>query len=72
MHYYTMLDIREITGCSQNKSYEIIRELNKQYKKEFPDSVTTQGRVPKWFFEEKMGVGKDGKYEKETKTEAIC
>ncbi len=56
MKYYNVQDIMEITGCKQNKAYEIIRELNKQYKKKFPDSIFIQGKIPKWYFNEAMGL----------------
>lgn len=65
MQYYTANDISKIIGCSQNKSYEIIRELNQKYKRKFPDSVEIQGKIPIWFFEETMGTGMKGKVENE-------
>ncbi len=56
MQYYTVEDVKRLTGKSQNKSYEIIRNLNKQFKKKYPESVPIQGQVMKWYFEEAMGV----------------
>lgn len=58
MQYYEVSDVMKITGASQNKSYEIIRELNKVFKKEYPDSVPIQGKVLKWYFDEKNGYKK--------------
>lgn len=61
MQYYDVSDIREITGSKLNKCYEIIRNLNEKYKERFPNAEICQGKVVKWFFEESMGVGKEGK-----------
>ena len=66
MRYYDVEDVMEITGKSQNKAYEIIRELNKLFRKEFPKSIFIQGQIPKWYFEEAMGFkGKGENHEKE-------
>lgn len=56
MKYYDAKDIMEITGAKQNKAYEIIRNLNKKYKQKFPDCELLQGKVPKWWFYETMGL----------------
>ena len=64
MDYYNVNDIQRITGEGQNKSYEIIRELNKIFKCKYPDSVSIQGKIPKWFFQETMGNKKEP-YKKE-------
>lgn len=58
MDYYNVQDVMEITGVGQNKSYEIIRELNKTFKSKFPNSVSIQGKIPKWYFDECMGQKK--------------
>lgn len=65
MQYYTVEDVKKITGCKQNKSYEIIRELNKKFKKQYPNSVYIQGKVLKWFFNETMGIERKKENEKE-------
>ena len=65
MQYYTVEDVKKITGCEQNKSYEIIRELNKKFKKQYPNSVYIQGKVLKWFFNETMGIERKKENEKE-------
>lgn len=54
--YYTVKDVKEITGASQNKSYEIIRELQKSFYKKHPDAVFIQGRILKSYFDEVMGI----------------
>ncbi|MCI8575822.1 MAG: hypothetical protein HFI09_05065 [Bacilli bacterium] len=67
MQYYTVEDIKVITGAEQNKAYEIIRNLNKKYKKKFPECELLQGKVAKWYFHEAMGL-KEGVEESETQT----
>lgn len=56
MKYYNVLDVQEITGAEVNKAYEIIRNLNKKYKKKYPDCEILQGKVLKTFFNEAMGI----------------
>lgn len=56
--YYNVADLIDITGLSQNKCYEMIRELNKSFKKEYPNAVLAQGHVPRWWFEQCMGIKK--------------
>ena len=58
MKYYTVEDVMGITGAGQTKSYEIIRELNKKFKKMYPNAVYIQGKVLKTFFDECMGIKK--------------
>lgn len=58
--YYTVRDIQTITGSSQSLSYEIIRKLRAMFEKEYPDTITIQGKIPIWFFEEKMMNKKRG------------
>lgn len=59
--YYNVQDIIDITGLKQSKCYEIIRELNKSYKKNYPNAVIAQGIIPKFYFEEAMGIKKEEK-----------
>ncbi len=54
MKYYTVRDVMEITGASQNLSYEIIRKLRKSFQKKYPESISLQGKIPKWYFDETM------------------
>ena len=65
MKYYNFEDIIELTGCSQSKAYEIIRKLNEQYKKKYPESISIRGKVPKWYFNEAMGLNNDVKENQE-------
>lgn len=59
MEYYDVNDVMRITGCEISKAYEIIRELNKKFKKKYPDSVPILGKIVKWYFDEAMGIKKD-------------
>ena len=52
--YYNCEDIQRITGVKQTLAYEIIRKLKKTFEKEYPESITLQGRIPIWYFEKKM------------------
>lgn len=52
--FYNAKDIQKITECSQTKAYDIIRILRNRFEKEFPESITIQGKIPIWYFEEKI------------------
>lgn len=52
--YYNAKDVQQITGASQSLSYEVIRKLKDKFEKEYPEAITIQGKIPKWYFEEKM------------------
>ncbi len=54
MDYYTIVEILEMVGCSRSKGYELITKLNENLKREYPGTITITGKVPKWYFEEKM------------------
>ena len=58
--FYTVHDVKEITGYSKEKAYDIIRELNKQLEKEATEKgqtvVTFRGRVRKDYFEKALGI----------------
>lgn len=56
--YYNAKDIQAITGSSMNLAYEIIRKLQVKYEKDFPESIKIQGKIPIWYFNEKMGLKK--------------
>lgn len=58
MEYYDVTQVMKITGTKISKAYDIIRELNKRFKKRFPDAISIQGKIPKWFFDEYMGQKK--------------
>lgn len=67
MKYYTSKDIQEITGCGSTKSYEIIAELNKRLKKEYPGTITLEAKVPIWYFNKKLLCEGEPNNEKEIK-----
>lgn len=52
--YYNAKDVQQIIGCSQALAYQIIRKLKARFEKEYPDSIPILGRIPKWYFQEKM------------------
>lgn len=54
--YYTIEDVMKMTGSKYDKCSEIVRNLNKKYKKEFPLAETIQGKILKWFYEKAMGI----------------
>lgn len=54
--YYNCKDVIDITGCSQSLAYSIIRKLRESFKEKYPEAITIQGKIPKWYFEEIMKV----------------
>lgn len=54
MDFYRVKDVMEILGCSQSYAYQVLAELREIFKKEYPDALTMEGRIPKWFFEKKF------------------
>lgn len=52
--YYNAKDIQQLSGCSQSLAYQIIRKLRDKFTKKYPESITIQGKIPVWFFEEVM------------------
>lgn len=58
MDYYTVKDIMERTGCSRSYCYEILVKLRELFEKEYPNTITIRGKIPKWYFEKKM-IGKE-------------
>lgn len=52
--YYNANDIQTITECSKSFAYQIIRKLRKSFEKKYPDAITIQGKIPRWYFEEIM------------------
>lgn len=59
-NFYDVNDVVAITGYSQSKSYDIIKQMNKElkekYKRENKNLITFRGRVPIWYFEECTGM----------------
>lgn len=66
--YYNAKDIQKITECSVSLAYEIIRKLQKKYEMEFPESITIQGKIPIWYFNEKMGLNNSNKKDSQNST----
>lgn len=52
--YYDAADIQRIIGVSKTLAYEIIRKLRKSFEKKYPEAISIQARIPKWYFEEIM------------------
>ena len=55
--YYDVHDIMAIVGTKQNWCYELIRKLRADFTKEY-NAPTPQGRIPIWYFEERMRIKK--------------
>ena len=58
--YYNAKDVQAITGCSKSLAYQIIRKLKEKFQKEYPESIPILGKIPIWYFEEKMANKKGG------------
>lgn len=58
MKYYNCKDIIDLTGLGKTATYELIKKLNEKLKREYPGTVTLDGKVPKWYFDEKMMIEK--------------
>ena len=52
--FYNVNDIQKITECSKSLAYEIIRKLRDKFEREYPDAITIQGKIPIWYFNEKI------------------
>ena len=52
--YYSCEDVIKIIGVGKSLAYDIIKRLRKKMEKEYPEIITVQGRIPKWYFEKKM------------------
>ena len=53
MNYYTVADIKQLTGLSQTASYDLIRNLNNRLKREYPGTIVLTAKIPKWYFNKK-------------------
>lgn len=58
MKYYNCKDIIDLTGLGKTATYELIKKLNEKLKREYPGTITLDGKVPKWYFDEKMMIEK--------------
>lgn len=47
-------DVMKITGKKESKSYSLIQQLNKELKEQ--GKIIIQGKVPKKYFFERVGV----------------
>lgn len=56
--YYSARDIKQITGCGTTKSYDLINKLQEMFKKEYPNAIMIQAKIPIWYFE-KIMLGKE-------------
>lgn len=54
MDYYRAKDVMEILDVSRSYAYKILTQLREMFVKEYPDAMTVEGRIPKWFFEKKF------------------
>lgn len=52
--YYNVNDVMTITGAKQSWCYSIIRKLRDKFLNENKDAYLPQGKIPIWYFEEKM------------------
>lgn len=52
--FYNVKDVQKITDCSQSLAYEIIRKLRDMFSDEYPEAITIQGKIPIWYFNEKI------------------
>lgn len=62
--YYNAKDVQQITGASKSLAYAIIQKLQKKFEERYPEAITIQSKIPKWFFEEIM-MNKKGDVENE-------
>ena len=67
MNYYTVEDIKQLTGLSQTASYDLIRNLNNRLKREYPGTIVLTGKVPKWYFKKKTKMIGDEEENEENK-----
>ena len=52
--YYDVNDVMEITECGKSWCYETIKKLRDNFLNEYKDSIVPQGKIPVWYFEERM------------------
>ena len=52
--YYNVEDVMEITRCKKTWCYETIKKLRNSFLDEYKDSIVPQGKIPVWYFEERM------------------
>ncbi len=52
--YYSVKDVMAITNSGKSWSYEVISKLLNKFRTEYPNAITREGRIPKWYFEENL------------------
>lgn len=57
--YYNAKDIQKLTECSQAMAYSIIRRLRGDFEKEYPNTITIQGKIPIWYANERLGIRRE-------------
>lgn len=53
LEYYSAKDIAAKLGCCLSKAYVYIDKLNKTLKKEYPNLVIIEHKIPIWYWEQK-------------------
>ncbi len=59
--FYNAKDVQEITDCSEALAYKIIRQLREDFEREYPEAITIQGKIPIWYFEDRMVLKRKGR-----------
>ena len=59
--FYNVKDVQEITGCSEALAYKIIKQMREDFEREYPEAITIQGKIPIWYFEDRMVLKRKGR-----------
>lgn len=59
--FYNAQDVQEITGCSEALAYKIIKQMREDFEREYPEAITIQGKIPIWYFEDRMVLKRKGR-----------
>lgn len=59
--FYNAKDIQKITDCSLPLAYNIIRRLREDFEREYPNTITIQGKIPMWYANQRLGISKEYK-----------
>lgn len=54
MEYYDSKKVVEITGLGKSAAYQLIKDLNIRFKREYPGVIIIRAKIPKWYFEKKL------------------
>lgn len=52
--FYGVEDIKKLVECSLSKACDIMQDLIDSFKKDYPNAITIENRIPIWYFEEKV------------------